>query len=127
MWKQKLGDKATYRNLILAFENAGYQEYASTVRKLAADRSCEQKNCFSGGSFSSHSYSPLLLLQKPVFPNITDTVLLHKQGNLNFYYIVNSVVGAWGSLALYKLWSSSVVCICVECGVVRHFIKAFFT
>ena len=82
MWKQKLGDQATCQNLIHAFENAGYQEYASTVRKLVADLSCKQKSCFSGQSFSSHS--PLLLLpQRPVFPNITDTVLLHKQGNFN--------------------------------------------
>lgn len=34
-WKQKLGSKATYNNLIHVFRSAGYQEYADTVYKLA--------------------------------------------------------------------------------------------
>lgn len=31
VWKQKLGYKATYRNLITAFENAGHKDYAKSV------------------------------------------------------------------------------------------------
>ena len=33
MWKQKLGSKATYDNLISVFKCAGYQGYADTVYK----------------------------------------------------------------------------------------------
>ena len=33
-WKQKLGSKATYGNLIGVFERAGYQGYADTVRRI---------------------------------------------------------------------------------------------
>ena len=33
-WKQTLGDRATYKNLIAAFENAGYQDYADFVYKI---------------------------------------------------------------------------------------------
>ena len=36
MWKQHLGDGATYRNLIGAFERAGHKLLADTVRKLAS-------------------------------------------------------------------------------------------
>ena len=37
MWKQKCGNKGTYRKLIEAFTNAGYQEYADRVRGLCTD------------------------------------------------------------------------------------------
>ena len=32
-WKQKLGSKATYNNLISVFERSGYKEYTETVYK----------------------------------------------------------------------------------------------
>ena len=34
LWKQKLGDEATYRNLIDVFETAGYKNYADMVRSI---------------------------------------------------------------------------------------------
>ena len=34
MWKQKLGSKATYNNLIGVFECAGHQDYAGAVRSI---------------------------------------------------------------------------------------------
>lgn len=37
MWKQKHGDKGTYRKLIKAFKEAGCQGYADLVQRLGAD------------------------------------------------------------------------------------------
>ena len=34
MWKQRLGSRATYGNLIDVFEHAGYKQYAEVVRKV---------------------------------------------------------------------------------------------
>lgn len=34
MWQERHGSNATYRNLIHAFERAGYKIYADTVRRL---------------------------------------------------------------------------------------------
>ena len=33
-WKQKLGDDATYRNLITAFELAGHKDYGNFIRSI---------------------------------------------------------------------------------------------
>ena len=38
MWKQKLGSKATYNDLIHMFKGAGYQNYADTVYKVFSNR-----------------------------------------------------------------------------------------
>ena len=40
MWKDKLGSKATYRNLILAFESAGYGKYGDIVRQVISGQYC---------------------------------------------------------------------------------------
>ena len=34
LWKQRLGDKATYKELIAIFERAGRQDYADMVSKI---------------------------------------------------------------------------------------------
>ena len=45
-WKQKLGSKATYGNLIGVFERAGYQGYADSVRSIVegANHTGQQPN-----------------------------------------------------------------------------------
>ena len=81
MWQQKLGTKATYRSLLIAFENAGYQGYAENIRKLVSDPISDQKTQSSSDNlFASLPPKPLPLLQQPVFPTVTDTVFLHQQG-----------------------------------------------
>ena len=35
-WKQTKGENATYRNLIDVFTEAGYRQYANTVRKICS-------------------------------------------------------------------------------------------
>ena len=37
IWKQRKGDQATFENLIKAFENVGYKQYADTVRRLCRE------------------------------------------------------------------------------------------
>ena len=81
MWKQKIGAKATYRNLIVVFEHAGYLGYASTVKNLVPNEPFDHGSCFCEMSLTSHSPSPPPLPLRPVFPTVTDTVFLHKQGN----------------------------------------------
>lgn len=34
LWKQRHGSKATYKKLISAFEDAGFQDYADAVRNI---------------------------------------------------------------------------------------------
>ena len=86
MWQQKLGTKATYRNLLIAFENAGYQGYAENIRKLVSDPISDLKTQSSSdnlfASLPPKPLQPLPPLQQPAFPNVTDTVLLHKQGKI---------------------------------------------
>ena len=36
-WKQYSGSKATFNNLIIAFEQAGHKDYAETVQKIAGE------------------------------------------------------------------------------------------
>ena len=36
-WKQYSGSKATYNNLIIAFEQAGHKDFAETVQKIAGE------------------------------------------------------------------------------------------
>ena len=76
MWQEKLGSKATYRSLLIAFENAGYQGYAENIRKLVSDSISDQKI----QSSNDNLFESLPLPQQPVFPTVTDTVLLHQQG-----------------------------------------------
>ena len=37
LWKQRLGSKATYKELKNVFERAGYCNYADTIRKVVTD------------------------------------------------------------------------------------------
>ena len=37
LWKQKLGSRATYTNLIGVFERAGRKDYADLVRQMTLD------------------------------------------------------------------------------------------
>lgn len=37
MWHENRGDNATYGNLIMAFEQAEYRNYADSVKKLASN------------------------------------------------------------------------------------------
>ena len=70
-WKQKLGSKATYSNLIAVFRRAGYQEYADAVEKVILQSSVDKTE-----NFTENEVFPTLpkcaslpeLLQLPVFP-----------------------------------------------------------
>lgn len=86
VWKQNLGDDATYKKLISAFESAGYQEYAKNIKQLLLTNlstSSDERN-----SSDDNLVAPLP--PSPVFPIIADTVLLHKKGmaNINVIYII---------------------------------------
>ena len=37
IWKQKLGSRATYRELIGVFERAGYRNYVDTIHEVVFD------------------------------------------------------------------------------------------
>ena len=57
-WKQKYGDAATFSKLIIAFKQAGYQEYADNVKKIGLQKS---KHDFSGNRVEK-------LQQPPTYP-----------------------------------------------------------
>ena len=39
-WKQRLGSKATYNELIGVFERAGHKDYTDTVRRICGKSHC---------------------------------------------------------------------------------------
>lgn len=77
MWKQKLGDGATYLNLITAFERAGYQGYADFVKNLDL---CEQSSSLTEAAYRPLSRSPSPQPEKPVFPSVTTKFVVQKKG-----------------------------------------------
>ena len=97
-WKQKLGDGATYGNLITAFESAGYQAYADFVKRLFCERSSSSSD--SEAAYHPVSRSPSPQREKPVFPSVTTKFLVQKpsKGKVksslhnNAYYIYSMEV-----------------------------------
>lgn len=51
-WKQKKGDHATFENLIKAFEQIGYKQYADSVRRI-----CRESGGGGGAQSSSSAAS----------------------------------------------------------------------
>ena len=62
-WKQKLGTKATYNNLIQVFKQAGYETYAEFVDDLVKDMQTDTNR-----NTINQTPSEQPLPQLPVFP-----------------------------------------------------------
>lgn len=62
MWKQKYGSKATYRELIKIFEQAGYRNNADAVRWIAQPDSDTDDSSSSGEEIEQPQTYPI---QKP--------------------------------------------------------------
>lgn len=67
-WKQKLGSKATYNNLIKAFKRAGYKIYADTVIGLVKIMQTNSNDSNSNTIDQTPPPSKQSLSQLPVFP-----------------------------------------------------------
>ena len=65
-WKQKLGTKATSKNLISVFERAGYKDYADNIRQMLVAEGIP-----SDATDTTSTYSPKPFPEpKPEFPSI---------------------------------------------------------
>ena len=60
MWKQSQGDKATYGELITAFESVGFQAYADFVKRLANNIEVPTRDFTDDSYHRSPSISPLV-------------------------------------------------------------------
>ena len=68
-WKQKLGSRASYNNLIGVFERAGYQENADAIRKLILQSSSDKtENSTNEKVFPTLPDHAASVPQPPVFP-----------------------------------------------------------
>ena len=76
IWKQRLGDNATYNNLIRSFELAGFQQLADTVKKFEPD---VDRN-LSMDSITSPQRPSSPPPPERVFPITAPTVLLELEG-----------------------------------------------
>lgn len=77
VWKQNVGDKATYSKLIDSFKKAGYQTFADYVKNLAL--TCQNAHTVRGdtrGPLSSQTSVSSSPSQQPVAPTID---LVHQQ------------------------------------------------
>lgn len=75
LWKQKLGDNATYNNLISTFEHAGYQNYADFTRTLIAS---EEK--YYQSDDLEEGYELSLSSTQECRPSIVPRVVVHQRG-----------------------------------------------
>ena len=88
-WKQKLGSKATYKNLSKRLERAGYKTYADVVRKLSHEQDLTDSFCQDaiGEPSKILSSPPLPVFPEHVLPLIAKCAILHsksQQGIINF-------------------------------------------
>ena len=83
-WRQRLGSKATYNNLIKAFERASYNDLALSVRNLITNAPTEADNL--SGNISHTPPPPAQLLSQPPQVTAIPTVELQiedQQGGYN--------------------------------------------
>ena len=88
MWKQRTGSKATYSKLIKIFEQAGYQNCADNVRRIAQVSDSESDD--SSGSGEEHTQQE----QPPTYPSSQQQEVLTQQSlaspkSTETYVIVN--------------------------------------
>ena len=78
LWRDSVGgDKFTYSVLAAALEKHGFLRCAVKYCYI-------EQSCFTDDSpVFTHPCSPPQSPQRPVFPVVTDTVLLHTKGNLD--------------------------------------------
>ena len=77
LWRDSVsGDMCTYSVLAAALKKHGF-------KRCALKYCCNKLSCINDSLVPTPPSSPLQSPQRPVFPAVTDTVLLHTQGNLD--------------------------------------------
>ena len=88
-WKQRNGSKATYSDLMVIFERAGYRSYADELRRIAELSDSEADDSSGSGEEQPKTYPTLH--KGPVFsrdqlpsatPKTAEVYMMVKEGNL---------------------------------------------